>query len=140
MHRYLLLLVLSCACSSHAQTLHKCSGQGGTIAYRDGDCRPGERLVAVRDATAGIHSRPRSGHAPNASRRTARTSKDSGAARDDRNDRRRSTRGRARRRKTQVDPCSAAKQARDDFQRKRGIKVTMAQLSRWNHRVYDACK
>lgn len=144
MHRYLLFLVLLCACSSHARTLHKCSGQGGTIAYRDGGCLPSERLVAVRDAAADIHSPqqrpPRPGHEPNAPRRTTRASKDSGTTREYRHDRRRVARNHARRRKAAKDPCSAAKQARDDFQRKRGIKVTMAQLSRWNHRVYDACK
>lgn len=144
MHRYLLLLILFCACSSHAQTLHKCSGQGGTVAYRDGDCLPGERLVAVRDAVADVrHPQqrpPRPGHAPHATRRATHASKDTGTTREHRRSRRRGARDHARRHKPRKNPCSAAKQARDDFQRKRGIKVTMAQLSRWNHRVYDACK
>ena len=39
-----------------------------------------------------------------------------------------------------VDPCTGEKRSRDDFRRRRGLKVTMAELSRWNHRVYDACK
>lgn len=137
MRRCLLCLILLCTCSSHAQTLHKCSGRGGSIAYRDGDCLPGERLVAVRDAAIAASPQPqrrpeRSTHAPRASREPA--------ARDHRHERRRGTRGRTKRPKARKDPCSAAKQARDDFRRKQGTRVTMDQLSRWSHRVYDACK
>lgn len=138
MHRYLFCLVLLCACPVHAQTLHKCSGQGGAIAYRDGDCLPGERLVAVRDAAAGIHQPERARPAP---RRPARPSRGHDTAADYRkDDRRRGTRGHAKPRKSRKDPCKAAKQARDDFQRKRRARMTMEQLSRWSHRVYDACK
>ena len=41
---------------------------------------------------------------------------------------------------TGKNPCAITKQARDVYQKRRSIKITMAELSRWNNRVYDACK
>lgn len=123
--------------AASAQTLQTCAGQGGTTAYRSGDCLPNERLIAIREAgpdprppsTVQVETGPakpalaitRSHRAPTARRVT--------------NPRRAS-----KRRKSAPNTCASARRARDDFQRRRGIKVTMAELSRWNHKVYDACK
>lgn len=128
------LLFGACACAQ-AQSLNQCRGQGGTTAYRSGDCLPGERLVAVREiasdpapATAAPIEAQRAS-LPKATKSTHPT--------------RRPVRARpvrAKRRKSPVDPCTREKRARDDFQRRRSIHVTMDELSRWNHRVYEACK
>jgi hypothetical protein len=133
-------LLGACFCAQ-PQTLHQCSGQGGTTAYRSGACLPGEALVAVREMEADVapagarDGRPvastgRSSPARAARPRSARVAHAG----------RKSTHARSKRRKSTVDPCTREKRARDDFRRRRGIKVTMAELSRWNHRVYDACK
>lgn len=141
MNRNLLFLTLLCACSAHAQTVQKCSGQGGTTAYRSGDCLPGERLVAVRDAAPRSHiqvqTEPPHTQQPHEAHRAKHASNNGVTTRQHRRD---IARRSERHLKPTRDPCSAAKQARDDFQRKRSIRITMAQLSRWNHRVYDACK
>jgi len=136
---FLLLLLLGASFCAHSQTLHQCSGRSGTTAYRSGACLAGERLVAVRDIEVAIapdavsqdtpvriasHGKSRRATPPKRARLAHATRRSS------RSSRRRST----------VDPCTREKRARDDFQRRRGIKVTMAELSRWNHRVYDACK
>ena len=134
----LLLLAFLYAFSSQAQTLQKCSGKNGVTAYRSGSCMPGEKLVAVRDGTPDtrhvgqLQSQARAPREHQA-RGSAHAKRQSGKVH------RLSTTG-PRRKKARKDPCASAKQARDDFQQRRGIKITMAELSRWNHRVYDACK
>jgi hypothetical protein len=140
-HALLLPCLLAACFCAQPQTLHQCSGQGGTTAYRSGACLPGEALVAVREMEADVapagarDGRPvastgRSSPARAAKPRSARAAHAG----------RKSTHARSKRRKSTVDPCTREKRARDDFRRRRGIKVTMAELSRWNHRVYDACK
>ncbi|HVI60296.1 MAG TPA: hypothetical protein VM619_15680 [Luteimonas sp.] len=125
--------LLLCACAQ-AHALSQCKGQGGATAYREGDCLAGERLVARHEAVADPDSASagipvaagRAATQAPATRRTHAT--------------RASVRGRPKRRKPSVDPCTREKRARDDFQRRRSIHVTMDELSRWNHRVYEACK
>ncbi|MGN7725144.1 hypothetical protein ACTJIL_04885 [Luteimonas sp. 22616] len=136
----LLLLCLLGACfCAQSQTLHQCTGQGGTTAYRSGTCLPGETLVAVREMEADTASASRDHQPATASEsRPPRATQSQHPRRA--HAKRKSTRLRSKRRKQAVDPCTREKRARDDFQRRRGIKVTMEQLSRWNHRVYDACK
>jgi hypothetical protein len=135
-----LLLAFLHPCSLHAQTLHECIGKSGVAAYRSGECLPGERLVAVRPAAPEVPAlgqprvaaeREAPGRRIEASRRKA-----DGA----RHGSRRASATSSRRRNATRDPCASAKLARDAFQDRRGIKVTMAELSRWNHRVYDACR
>jgi hypothetical protein len=130
----LLLLFTACACA-HAQSLNQCRGQGGATAYRGGACLPGERLVAVRDGVPDPAPVPMSAAAGHASKKAPSTRPAK---------RVRAYRGiaaaRPKHRKSTIDPCTREKGARDDFQRRRGIHVTMDELSRWNHRVYDACK
>ena len=137
----ILLLALLCAASSQAQTLQKCSGKGGTTAYRSGSCLSGERLVEVRDNLPDVHALPlvpeqalhNSG--PEKAKRTAKNAGNHSHA-----SRRVPTTRSRRATSTSKNPCASTKQARDDFQKRRGIKITMAELSRWNNRVYDACK
>jgi len=137
----LLLLALLCAASSQAQTLQKCSGKGGTTAYRSGECLSGELLVAVRDNPPDVHALPRGpeqaphGPEPGKEKRTSRNAGNHSHA-----SRRVLTTRPKRATSASKNPCASTKQARDDYQQKRGIKITMAELSRWNNRVYDACK
>lgn len=137
----LLLLALLCAASSQAQTLQKCSGKGGTTAYRSDNCLPGERLVAVRDNPPDVDASPQAPeeglHGPKLEK-TKRTSRRAGY--DSQAFRRVPTTRSRRSNSTSENPCASTKQARDDYQKRRGIKITMAELSRWNNRVYDACK
>jgi len=138
----LLAVLLLCTSVLHARAgnLSKCSGEGGAIAYRGHACLPGERLVATLapapEATAprteGESTRTRPARHSASSRGTVRL-------RSSRVPRSRSRTPR-KPRATRHDPCATAKKARDDFQRRRGIRITMDELSRWNHRVYDACK
>lgn len=133
------LLLGACFCAQ-SQTLHQCRGQGGTTAYRGDACRTGERLIAVREMQVDLAPTSIPTHEP------AGTASKNGAPRSAQplharaHAARKSTSARSKRRKPVVDPCTREKRARDDFQRRRGIRLTMAQLSRWNHRVYDACK
>jgi hypothetical protein len=138
-HPFLLLLLLGACFCADSQTLHQCSGRSGTTAYRSGACLAGERLVAVRDIEVEIAPDPVSQDAPVrvGSHGRSRRATQPGRVRPARATRRSS---RSSRNKSTVDPCTREKRARDGFQRRRGIKVTMAELSRWNHRVYDACK
>lgn len=128
--------LLLCTCTSlQAGALNQCRGQAGTTAYRSGDCLPGERLVAVREIAPDPMPATAAGEAPRAS--PPRAAKRAHATR------RGPARARAvgpKRRKPVIDPCTREQRARDAFQRRRGIHVTMDELSRWNHRVYDACK
>ena len=138
---FLLLLMLGACFCAQSQTVHQCSGQGGSTAYRSGACLAGERLVDVREMEVEATTPAAPGAGPavaageNESSRASRP-RHARHARSTRNSRHAGS----KRRKATVDPCTREKRARDDFQRKRGIKVTMEQLSRWNHRVYDACK
>lgn len=134
----LLFLAFLYALSSQAQTLQKCSSKNGVTAYRSGSCMPGEKLVAVREGAPDLRhleqlqSQAQAPREPKA-RGSAHAKRQFGK------DRHLSATG-PRRKKARKDPCASTKQARDDFQQRRGIRITMAELSRWNHRVYDACK
>ena len=137
----ILLLALLCAASSQAQTLQKCSGKGGTTAYRSGNCLPGERLVEARDNPPDVHALPSVPEQPshgsdlgNAKRPSRNGGNHSHASRGVRTTRSRHVTP------PRENPCATTKQARDDYQKRRGIKITMVELSRWNNRVYDACK
>ena len=132
-----LLFALSSALPLHAEDFQKCQGEGGAIAYRGKGCLGGETLLAVIEPAADPPSIQRRAveEPPSRQSRTARTTKHSQSSRAPA---KKARRGRTRR--SRKDPCTSAKQARDDFQRRRGIHVTMSELSRWNHRVYDACK
>lgn len=136
----LFLLLAACFCAQ-SQTLHQCSGRGGTTAYRSGACLAGEQLVALREIEVEAASGPTSRDATPAITSHVKSPRAMQPRHSSRaHARRQSSHPRSKRRRSAVDPCTRAKRARDDFQRRRGIKVTMAELSRWNHRVYDACK
>ena len=135
----ILCAALACTWSAHAgESIHKCSSGNGTSAYRSQSCRSGETLVAVIEPAPGVVSaglfpvplahRPVSAAARHAEKATVRRIRGG------------SRRHASRPRHSRKDPCKSAKQARDDYQRRRGIRITMDDLSRWNHRVYDACK
>ncbi len=126
-----LLFALACTLPLHAEDFQKCLGEGGATAYRSKGCLSGETLVAVLEPVADPPQAQRRVDAESQPRqsRTARKSK-----------RQTSRKARNGKRSSRKDPCRSAKQARDDFRRRRGIKITMDELSRWSHRVYDACK
>jgi hypothetical protein len=129
-------LLCALALQAHAGSFSKCSDEAGVVAYRSRACLPGETLVATLDPVPetrapGHEDGPRSARRSTPARKTVR------------HGRTRATRSRprsTRKPRANRNPCASAKKARDDFQRRRGIKVTMDELSRWNHRVYDACK
>ena len=124
--------LLLCACAQ-AYALNQCKGQGGATAYREGDCLVGERLVARHDAVP--DPEPVAARAAVTIGRAATQAPPARRAHMPRG----AVRGHSKRRKPSVDPCTREKRARDDFQRRRSIDVTMDELSRWNHRVYEAC-
>jgi hypothetical protein len=125
--------LLLCVCAQ-AHALSQCKGQGGATAYREGDCLAGEHLVARHEAVPDPDPAP--ARAPVATGRAITQAPPARRA----DVYRASARGRPKRRRPSVDPCTREKRARDDFQRRRSIHVTMDELSRWNHRVYEACK
>lgn len=136
--RWLLLFALACALPLHAEGFQKCRGEGGATAYRGKGCLSGETLVATLEQVA---DPPRAqgrlaAESPPRQSRTTRQSRRSQSSRG----RAGTRKGKSRRKRSPENPCRSAKKARDDFQRRRGIKITMDDLSRWNHRVYDACK
>jgi len=144
---FVLCAALFAAWPLHAGSgdIHKCvRDDGGATAYRSRPCGAGESLVAmvepapevqepVRTSRPATTARRASTGSPFRSRpfRSSRTSHRLAAGP--------AVRGHRPRRQRR-NPCRSAKQARDDFQRRRGIHITMDELSRWNHRVYDACK
>jgi len=135
-----LLFAFLCAAPAQAQTLQQCAGKDGTTAYRSGSCLPGERLVAVRDNPPEVRTTP----APEQALHESEPEDAKHASRNAGNYRhatRRASATRSRRAtSTRGNPCASAKQARDEYQKRRGIRITMAELSRWNNRVYDACR
>lgn len=126
-----LLLALACALPLHAEDFRKCRGEGGATAYRSKGCLSGETLVAVLEPVA---------DPPQAQRRVAVESPPRQSRAGRKSKRQTSRNARNGKRSSRKNPCRSAKQARDDFRRRRGIKITMDELSRWSHRVYDACK
>lgn len=131
-------LLCALALQAHAASFSKCRDDGGVVAYRSHACLAGEMLVATLDPEPEARTSQREGESarPDTARPTSkRSSVRHGRSRVARSRSRSTRKPRASR-----DPCASAKKARDDFQRRRGIKVTMDELSRWNHRVYDACK
>ena len=129
------LLLCALAQQAHAESFHKCSGEGGAVAYRSQACLPGEQLVATLEPEPETRAPQRKNEAAAAAAPSRAKRSPSTRNRVARPRSRGSRKSRASR-----NPCASAKKARDDFQRRRGIKVTMDELSRWNHRVYDACK
>ncbi len=135
------LLLCTFALHARAEHFNKCSGAGGVVAYRSHACLPGERLLAILDPVPEVTAQRNDGQP--AHRKPARRPKPGRSV-----DRRDSNHRAAwflpgtRKRKSRAtrNPCVATKKARDDFQRRRGIRITMNELSRWNQRVYDACK
>lgn len=140
----LFAFVLLCACALHARaddSIHKCSRGGGAVAYRSQACLPGERRLAtlapVPEVVARHDDAGQNRPAPRAHATPARNT----GRRADRREHQAAQHPQGRRKpRPKKNPCVAARQGRDDFQRRRGIRITMAELSRWNHRVYDACK
>ena len=132
-----LLFALACALPLHAGDFRKCRGEGGATAYRSKGCLSGETVVAILKPVADPPQAQRiADRSPTRQPRSTRESRHGQSYRSragGRNGKPRGKRGR-------TNPCKSAKKARDDFQRRRGIKITMDDLSRWNHRVYDACK
>lgn len=128
------MLLCALALQAHAESFHKCTGGDGAVAYRSQACRPGETLVATLDPVPEARA-PQPQRQTSASPPSTRSAVRGGRSRAARSRSRSARKPRAAR-----NPCASAKKARDDFQRRRGIRVTMDELSRWNHRVYDACK
>ncbi|GAA3918538.1 hypothetical protein [Luteimonas lutimaris] len=132
------LLLCTCAPHARAEGFHKCGGEGGAVAYRSQTCLPGETLLATLEPepefSAQRNDAERNSTAPAPRPKPARNA--------DRRERSHATQRLqgSRKPRAKKNPCAAAKLARDDFQRRRGIRITMVELSRWNHRVYDACK
>lgn len=131
-------LLCALALQAHAENFSKCRDEGGVVAYRSHACLAGETLVATLDPEPETRAPQREGES--ARSKTARATSKRSTVRPGRS-RVASSRSRSTRKpRTSRNPCASAKKARDDFQRRRGIKVTMDELSRWSHRVYDACK
>jgi len=139
---FVLCAVLFAPWPLHAgsEDIHKCvRDDGGTTAYRSHPCGAGESLVATIEPAPEVQAPVRTSRPATTAPRASTGS----PFRSNRSSHRFATssevHGRKPRRQRK-NPCRSAKQARDDFQRRRGIRITMDELSRWNHRVYDACK
>lgn len=142
--KWMPLIALLCSCiglsQARADSFSKCSGEGGTIAYRSQTCLTGETLVATLDPvpqarpSRAIADPPHAVHRNRPSAHTRRAGHQRRASSQTR------PQQHPRKPRRPSNACAKARQARDDFQRRRGIHITMAQLSRWNHRVYDTCK
>ncbi len=140
-----LFVLLLFAWPTQAQTVHKCSGKGGVMAYRSGDCLPGETLVAVRDAAPDLRIQPPSLASQDSPASHSRRANSTATAADPRHRTRRvsaivSRAAPHRRRAPTKDPCASMKLKRDADQQRRRSTITMADLSRWSNRVHDACK
>lgn len=138
----LAMLLCALALQAHAESFHKCSGEGAAVAYRSQGCLPGEKLVATLEPKPETRAPQRENGAAHAAApsRTRHSSSKRSTVRGGRSRVARSRSRGTRKPRATRNPCASAKKARDDFQRRRGIKITMDDLSRWNHRVYDACK
>ena len=139
-----LFALLMFAWPNHAQTVQKCSSKGGAMAYRSGDCLPGETLVAVRDGASDLRTPQPLQASQESTSHSRRTNSTATAA----NPRRKTPRASAvvsratphRKRAPAKDSCASMKLKRDADQQRRRSTITMADLSRWNNRVHDACK
>lgn len=137
-----LYAVLFAAWPLHAgsEGIHKCVRDGGgATAYRSHPCGAGESLVAMIEPAPELQARHRTSPPATVARPVSTKSR----SHSNRTGRRFASESKVRRskpRRSRKDPCRSAKQGRDEFQRRRGIHITMDELSRWNHRVYDACK
>src|SRR3546814_12168686 len=130
-------LLCALALQAHAENFSKCRDEGGVVAYRSHACLAGETLVATLDPEPETRAPQREGES--ARSKTARATSKRSTVRPGRS-RFASSRSRSPRNpRTRRNPCPRAKKARADFQRPRGIQVTMDALSRWINPVYAAC-
>src|SRR3546814_2466926 len=116
-----LLFALACVLPLHAEDFQKCRSEGGATAYRGKGCLAGETLLAVIEPIADPPPVQRSAleDPPPRRSRTAHATKRSQPSRAHA---KKSRRGRTRR--ARKDPSTSAKQARDDFQRRRSLHVS----------------
>lgn len=136
----LALAVLLVCAPAGTQTLHKCVGEGGAVAFRSGPCEPGERLRAVRDGSSDARSpeawralRERQARDAEGSRYLSRIAGTDGS---------RASHGLPApgMRNAKAVRCENAKRARDDAVRRARGRMTGQAHSVWNRHVYDACK
>lgn len=140
MLRWILLVVLCvCAVPVGAQTLQKCVGKGGAVAFRSGACEAGEKLVELRDGRSDIRSsedwerlRDRQERDERGARYLSRIAGTDGMMQ--------AAPPRRSRRNPKVVQCEGAKAARDSAIKQLQGHASGATHSYWNNRVYEACK
>jgi len=122
-----------------AQTLQKCVGEGGAVAFRSGPCLPAETLAARRDGGSDRRTpeewrqlRERQQRDEDGSRYLSRIAGTDGL-------RQPVGPGRSQR-NPKVVRCEAARAQRDSAIKRLGGRAAASVHSYWNNRVYDACK
>lgn len=121
-----LFLPSSPAVQASTPTVQKCRSASGAVRYQSAPCLPGERQLAVWDATPEPVARPletrRERPFQRAERRRAARPRASIAA------------------VVTADRCQAAKERRDAIERQVGLARTYELLSALQRDVYDACR
>lgn len=122
-----------------AQTLQKCIGKGGAVAFRSGPCEPSETLSGQREAGRDLRTpkewaalRERQRRESEGSRYLSRLAGTDGMSS--------GTTYSGSRRNEKVVRCENAKAERARVLKAYGIHATMQIHSNLNRMVYDACK
>lgn len=120
------LALLACA-PAHADAIYKCVSQGKPASYQNEPCDGGSRLASIREYEPEQVSTSPS-PSPVVPRQTPRNAKP----------RMRTVSAHAAR--SEVASCQAAKDARDAWERRVGLRRTYEALQVWNDRIRMACK
>jgi hypothetical protein len=121
-----------------AQTLQKCVGKGGAVAFRSGECLPNERLAGLRDGSSDRRL-PEEWQALQQRQAKERAGSQylSHLAGTDAG---RYSYSESSTRNPKAARCEAAKSQRDRAIRQLAGRATLDTHSYWNRVVYDACK
>lgn len=124
-----LALALGACGQARADAIFKCVTKGKPASYQNQPCGGRSRMASVREyAPDQVSAPPPRASPPVASRATPRRSVQA---------RRASTAHGAR---SAGDSCEAAKQARDAWERRIGLRRTYEALQAWHDRIRMACK
>lgn len=125
----MVLLVTSWPAVASAGSVYKCATQDGRVAYQGSTCARGERVIARWEAPPDpvvvlLDDRRPSGASRISASRT-RAPRLSAAV---------------RRPRESVDACTAAKQRREEVERRVGLARTYELLTALSRDVFDACR
>ena len=124
-----LVALVAAAAPACAQTVQKCVSGDGQVRYQSAPCEPHERTAGTWDAV------------PDARPDTRSAARTEGSQRSPISATRTARRGaRAPTSPPPRDACAEARQARDEGERRAGLKRTYALLSSLQARVFEACR